>query len=183
MSLRAALNRCKPITVTPRSPVRHVKASYPSSATRDIPAQTTPSFPEVAVENTATVSKADVVLNANATELETRCDESGALKTKEKVVDSVHPEPKHQSVPTNHSVLEPETRSGQSGVLPTKSMSLNLTKMVALMNGYSSDDADEVESRHGHLSFMVGKYRVKKEASPLLEKIFHKYGVIALSLQ
>ncbi|KAK4361928.1 hypothetical protein RND71_017169 [Anisodus tanguticus] len=86
-------------------------ASYLSSATRDIPAQTTPSFPEVAVENTATVSKADVVLNANATELETRCDQSGALPTKEKVVDSVHPEPKHQSVPTNHSVLGVENRN------------------------------------------------------------------------
>ncbi|XP_059300265.1 uncharacterized protein LOC132052648 [Lycium ferocissimum] len=55
-------------------------------------------------------------------------------------------------------------------------MSLNLTKVAALMNDYSSD---EVESRPGDLSVMVDRYTVKKEAAPVLEKIFHKYGGIA----
>ncbi|XP_060196864.1 uncharacterized protein LOC132626127 [Lycium barbarum] len=168
-------------TTTPRSPVRTVKASQSSITTHDFPAhlisgiskakkekvddsmhqsiltnhgalgvgnqkqeqhiQTAPSYPEVVVENNATVSKADVVFNANAT--------------------------------------KSETRSEQSGAGPTKSMSLNLTKVAALMNDYSSDDADEVESRPGDLSVMVDRYTVKKEAAPVLEKIFHKYGDIA----
>ncbi|WMV08103.1 hypothetical protein MTR67_001488, partial [Solanum verrucosum] len=102
----------------------------------------TPPLPEVVVENNATVSKADVVLNAKATEA--------------------------------------ETRSSQNGVLPTKSMSLNLTRIAALMNDYPSD-ADDVESRPGHMSVMVDKYRVKEEAAPVLQKIFLKYGDIAMN--
>ncbi|XP_055825194.1 uncharacterized protein LOC129893816 [Solanum dulcamara] len=185
-SLRVILGRCESITTTPRSPIRHVKASYPPCATSDLPAhlttgisiatketlddsvhaelvhqsvltncsvlgvenqkqgqhaQTTP-FPEVVIENNATVSKAGVVLNANATEAEIRSDQSGAL--------------------------------------PTKSMSLNLTRIAALMNDYSSD-TDEVESRPGPMSVMVDGYRVKEEAVPVLQKIFLKYGDIAMN--
>ncbi|XP_060206602.1 uncharacterized protein LOC132634358 [Lycium barbarum] len=101
--------------------------------------QTAPSYPEVVVENSATVSKAVAVSNANA--------------------------------------REPETRSGQSGARPTKSMSLNLTRIAALVNDYSSDD--EIESRPDDLSVMVNGYKVKTETAPVLEKIFHKYGDIA----
>ncbi|KAM3380236.1 hypothetical protein P3S68_005809 [Capsicum galapagoense] len=242
-SLRAMLGRCESITVTPRSPIRHVKSSYPSRATGDFPAhlttgtsvateekvedsvhteknhhsvltnhgvlgvenqksaehtQTTPSFPKL-------VSK------ANATEPEIKCDKSGELPTKRKVVDSSHSGLKHQSVLTNRAVVgtqtvpsipevvaekyatlkkadvvsnsnatEPEIGSDQSDALPTKSMSLNLTKIAALMTDYSSD-ADEVESRPGHLSVAVGRYRVKEEAAPVLQKIFFKYGDIAMN--
>ncbi|KAJ8553364.1 hypothetical protein K7X08_024042 [Anisodus acutangulus] len=151
---KAVIDRCGFKTATPRSPIRNDKVLRPSCAARDFPAhlstvisnatkethaQAAP-FPEAVVENNAALNKADVVLNANAT--------------------------------------EPEMRSGQSGALPTKSMSLNLTKMVALLNGYSSSD-DEVESTPDHLAVMVDKDRVKREAAPLLEKIFHKYGDIA----
>lgn len=100
----------------------------------------TASFPEVVAENNATQSKADMVLNANAT--------------------------------------EPESGSSQSGAHPTKTMSLNLTRMAALMNDYSSD-ADEVGSQPAHLSVVVNGYRVKEEAAPVLQKIFLKYGDIA----
>ncbi|KAL3343684.1 hypothetical protein AABB24_027288, partial [Solanum stoloniferum] len=185
-SLRAILGQWESITTTPRSPIRHVKASYPSCATSDLPAHLTtgiskaikemlddfvptelehqsiltncgvlgvenqkqgqhaqtPPFPEVVVEINATVSKVDVVLNANATEV--------------------------------------ETRSNQIGVLPAKSISLNLTRIAALMNDYPSD-ADEVESRPGHMSVMVDRYRVKEEAAPVLQKIFLKYGDIAMN--
>ncbi|XP_060206603.1 MATH domain and coiled-coil domain-containing protein At3g29580-like [Lycium barbarum] len=57
-------------------------------------------------------------------------------------------------------------------------MSLNITRIVALMNDHSSD-ADEVESRPGQLSVMVNGYSVKEEVAPLLEKIFLKHGDIA----
>ncbi|XP_049393296.1 uncharacterized protein LOC125857723 [Solanum stenotomum] len=189
MSLRALLGRCESNTVTPTSPIRHVKSSYPSCAICDSPAhlttgisvatkekvdgstrtelnhhsvltnhgvlrvenrksrqhtQTTPSFPEVVDEKNTTVSKADVVLNANATELETKCDQSGALPTKGRVVD------------------------------------LNFTRVAALMTDYSSY-ADKVESKPGHLSVMVDGYRVKEEAAPILQKIFLKYGDIAMN--
>ncbi|KAH0687586.1 hypothetical protein KY290_019193 [Solanum tuberosum] len=262
MSLRALLGRCESNTVTPTSPIRHVKSSYPSCAICDSPAhlttgisvatkekvdgstrtqlnhhsvltnhgvmdvenrkskqhtQTTPSFTEVVDEKNTIVSKADVVLNANATELETKCDQSGALPTKGRVVESAHAGHKHQSVLTNRGVLDvedqklgqhtqtapsfpevvdeknttlrktdvvsnanatkPETRSDP---LPTKSMSLNFTRVAALMTDYSSY-ADKVESKPGHLSVMVDGYRVKEEAAPILQKIFLKYGDIAMN--
>ncbi|XP_059303267.1 uncharacterized protein LOC132055453 isoform X1 [Lycium ferocissimum] len=173
--LKAVMDNCRFKTATPRSPVRNVKASHPSSATAHLISgiskainekvvdsvhqsiltnhgalggenqkqgqhtQTAPSFPEVVMENNATVNKADVVSNAN--------------------------------------VPEPQTRSGQSGACPTKSMSLNLTRVAALMNDYLSDP-DEIESRPGDLSVING-YRVKQEAAPILEKIFQKHGDIA----
>ncbi|XP_015069489.1 uncharacterized protein LOC107014147 [Solanum pennellii] len=181
MSLRALLGRCESNTLTPTSPIRHVKSPYPSCAICDSPAhlttgisvatkekfdgsmrtelnhhsvltnngvlgvenrksrqhtQTTPSFPEVVDEENTIVSKADVVLNANATELETKCDQSSALPTKWRVVES------------------------------------------ALMTDYSSY-ADKVESKPGNPSIMVDGYRVKEEAAPILQKIFLKYGDIA----
>uniref|UniRef100_M0ZS02 Phospholipase n=1 Tax=Solanum tuberosum TaxID=4113 RepID=M0ZS02_SOLTU len=257
MSLRALLGRCESNTVTPTSPIRHVKSSYPSCAICDSPAhlttgisvatkekvdgstrtqlnhhsvltshgvmdvenrkskqhtQTTPSFTEVVDEKNTIVSKADVMLNANATEQETKCDQSGALPTKGRVVESAHAGHKHQSVLTNRGVLDvedqkpgqhtqtapsfpevvdeknttlrktdvvsnanatkPETRSDP---LPTKSMSLNFTRVAALVTDYSSY-ADKVESK----PVMVDGYRVKEEAAPILQKIFLKYGDIAM---
>ncbi|KAM3267994.1 hypothetical protein P3S67_031979 [Capsicum chacoense] len=200
-SLRAMLGRCESITVTPRSPIRHVKSSYPSRATGDFPAHLT----------TGTSVATEEKSKANATEPEIKCDQSGELPTKRKVVDSSHSGLKHQSVLTNRAVVgtqtvpsipevvaekyatlkkadvvsnsnatEPEIGSDQSDAHPTKSMSLNLTKIAALMTDYSSD-ADEVESRPGHLSVAVGRYRVKEEAAPVLQKIFFKYGDIAMN--
>lgn len=78
----------------------------------------------------------------------------------------------------NANATEPESGSSQSGAHPTKTMSLNLTRMAALMNDYSSD-ADEVGSQPAHLSVVVNGYRVKEEAAPVLQKIFLKYGDIA----
>ncbi|KAK4736025.1 hypothetical protein R3W88_010286 [Solanum pinnatisectum] len=59
-------------------------------------------------------------------------------------------------------------------------MSLNFTRVAALMTDYSSY-ADKVESKPGHLSVMVDGYRVKEEAAPILQKIFLKYGDIAMN--
>ncbi|XP_025885989.2 uncharacterized protein [Solanum lycopersicum] len=263
MSLRALLGRCESNTLTPTSPIRHVKSSYPSCAICDSPAhlttgisvatkekldgsmrtelnhhsvltnhgvlgvenrksrqhtQTTPSFPEVVDEKNTILSKADVVLNANATELETKCDQSSALSTKGRVVESAHAGHKHQSVLTNRDVLDVEDqkpgqhtqtapsfpdevvdeknttlrktdvvsnanatkRETRSDPLPTKSMSLNFTRVAALMTDYSSY-ADKVESKPGHPSIMVDGYRVKEEAAPILQKIFLKHGDIAMN--
>ncbi|MCD7453404.1 hypothetical protein HAX54_020819 [Datura stramonium] len=229
-SLRAILDRCDSITVTPRSPIRHVKLPYPSCVTCDFPAHITTGI------SVATKKKVDDSMHTELnhqsfltnrgvlgaenqnSEPDTRCYQRGALPTKGKVVNSVHAELKHQSVLTNHGVLgvenqklgqhtqtapsfpevvaeknaklkkanvvsnanaiEPATRSDQSGALPTNSMSLNLTRIAALMTDYSSD-AEEVESRPGHLSVMVDGYRVKEEAAPVLAKIFRKYGDIS----
>ncbi|MCD7453402.1 hypothetical protein HAX54_020817 [Datura stramonium] len=160
--LKAVIGQCKFMTTTPRSPVRHVKVLYPSCASGDFPSHLITGI---------------------------------SHETKVKVDDSVHAELKHQSTLTNYGALgvvnkadavftanatEPETRSGQSGAHPAKSMSLNLTRIAALMND-SSSDADEVGSRPGCLSVIVDGYRVKEEAIPVLQKIFLKYGDIAMN--
>ncbi|XP_016438003.1 uncharacterized protein LOC107763994 [Nicotiana tabacum] len=149
-------------------------------------------FPEVVVENNATQSKADVVLDANA-ELNHHSilSNHGTLDVENQqpgqhtetapfpeVVAENNAKQSKGDMVLNANATEPESRSNQSGAHPTKTMSLNLTRMAALMNDYSSD-ADEVGSQPAHLSVVVNGYRVKEEAAPVLQKIFLKYGDIA----